>query len=247
VLHFNHAEFVYEPYPLGIIASVFKPETYDALSRQFPSLDLFKHKPELGNKYSLSELNNPEKYEQFLAENEAWGGFHRYIKSKEFVDETLAALKSRHIDLNLGKYAVIPRKNGAPPSPDNLLHQVTELSARFEFSVLSGQGGHVRPHTDAPQKIITYVFSMIREGEWDPAWGGSTAIVWPKDKTRTFNQANKMIALADVDFIKELPFNPNQAIVFIKTFNSWHAVAPITSPSNEALRKTVTVVIERRN
>jgi hypothetical protein len=247
MIRFNDAEFMYEPYPLGVIPSVFEPKTYDALSTGFPSLDLFKYKPEFGNKYSLSELNNPDKYERFLADSDVWGGFHRYVKSKDFIDQTLEALKARYVDLNLGKYAVIPRKNGAAPSPLNLLRRVTELSARFEFSVLSGKGGHVRPHTDAPQKIITYVFSMVRDGEWNPAWGGSTAIVWPKDKTRTFNQANKMIALTDVDFIKELPFNPNQAIVFIKTFNSWHAVAPITSPSEKALRKTVTVVVERRN
>jgi hypothetical protein len=246
MIRFGDAEFDYEPYPVGVIASVFDPQMYEALSEAFPPLDIFQHRPDLGNKYSLSEQNKPDEYHRFLASNDVWGRFHAYVKSKDFIDQTFAALRARFIDLAIGKYDVVPHTKGVPPSPANLLNQITELSARFEFSVLSGQGGHVRPHTDAPQKIITYVFSMIRPGEWDATWGGSTAIVWPKDKTQTFNQMNRMIKLDDVNFIKELPFNPNQAIIFIKTFNSWHAVAPITSPSEKALRKTVTVVIERR-
>jgi hypothetical protein len=246
MIRYEGAQFEYEPYPIGVIAPAFDQQVYKELSEDFPPLSLFRHRPDLGNKYALSELNRPEKFRRFLTTSDIWGRFGRYIKSREFVEQTLDALKARHIDLAIGRYKVVSKKSGTKASALSLLRRITELSARFEFSVLSGQGGHVRPHTDDRQKIITLVLSMIRPGEWDSTWGGSTAIVWPNDKTRSFNWCNKMIALEDVDFIRHLPFNPNQAVIFVKTFNSWHAVAPITSPMEQALRKTVTVVIERK-
>jgi hypothetical protein len=33
-------------------------------------------------------------------------------------------------------------------------------------------------------------------------------------------------------------------VVFVKTYNSWHSVRPMTGKGVEALRKTLTIVIE---
>jgi hypothetical protein len=40
--------------------------------------------------------------------------------------------------------------------------------------------------------------------------------------------------------------NPKDYHRFRKTFNSWHAVNPMTSKTDNALRKTVTINIERK-
>jgi hypothetical protein len=42
------------------------------------------------------------------------------------------------------------------------------------------------------------------------------------------------------------PFTPNQAVVFVKTFNSWHSVRPMQGIGSPAMRKTLTINIEPR-
>ena len=39
-------------------------------------------------------------------------------------------------------------------------------------------------------------------------------------------------------------FTPNQVVVFVKTFNSWHCVRPMTGHGSPAMRKTLTINIE---
>ena len=55
------------------------------------------------------------------------------------------------------------------------------LGARFEYSMLPVDGGHVLPHTDAPGKIVTIIVSILDDDEWDPAFGGGTDINRPVD------------------------------------------------------------------
>ena len=63
---------------------------------------------------------------------------------------------------------------------------------------------------------------------------------------KSYNQINYYLPFEEVDVVKEYGFNPNQALIFVKTFNSWHAVNPMTSKTDNALRKTVTINIERK-
>ena len=90
-------------------------------------------------------------------------------------------------------------------------------------------GGSIRPHTDAVSKVVTMVIPMLHEGEWKEEYGGGTSVVWPKDRTRSFNQ---------------VPFEPNQCLVFVKTYDSWHAVWPMTGNDPTILRRTLTINIE---
>ena len=243
---YDHVEFEYEPYPIGLIREVLEPGLYGALCSSYPPLELFKYKPELGNKYSLSELNNAAEYRRFLKENATWGEFHEYIKSKDFIERTLSMLKTNFIDLGVKKYRIVSKRRGSRANPLSTLFGISELSARFEFSMMNGKGGNIRPHTDIRRKLVTLVFSMYQPGEWNPAWGGSTAVVWPKDKRKIYNEISRSLPFEEVNVIKDFEFNPNQALIFVKTFNSWHAVEPMTSPTEAALRKTLTVNIETR-
>ena len=120
-----------------------------------------------------------------------------------------------------------------------------ELRARFEFSMMDPKGGHIRPHTDSPVKMITLVFSVTEPGEWNDDWGGGTQICWPKDRTRIYNQKNAYMDFDEVDVLKSFPFLPNQCISFVKTSNSWHQVAPIEGGDEAPERKTLTINIDR--
>ena len=103
----------------------------------------------------------------------------------------------------------------------------------------------MHPHTDTPKKIITLVVSMVRNGEWDPTYGGGTEVVFPKDPTRSYNFAGDFNPKFDeVETLSTYDFNPNQAVVFVKTFNSWHAVRPMTVADETIFRRTLTINIE---
>jgi hypothetical protein len=243
---YDRVKFDYEPYPLGLISDVLDPAFYSELAKTYPSREVLKSAPTDGKKYSLSERTSPELYHRFLKQNEAWGRFHAYVKGKEFIERTLDMLRANYIDLDLGRYRVVSNTRNNRANPLSTLFGVSELTARFEFSAMSGKGGHIRPHTDHPLKLITLVFSAMPEGEWNHEWGGSTAVVWPKDRRLSYNPGNKYLGFDQVDIVKEFAFNPNQALIFIKTFNSWHAVAPLKAPDEAAQRKTLTVNIEKR-
>jgi 2OG-Fe(II) oxygenase superfamily len=247
MLRYDRVAFDYEPYPIGIIGEVFDPGMYSRLSESYPDKSLFQHMPHLGNKYSLSETSNSSNYGSFLKSSADWRAFYDYVRSKEFIQKTLGMLEANNIVLPLRKPKVV--SGSGRRSRTSLLGRLlgrTELNARFEFAMMGGDGGHIKPHTDMPRKLITFVFSMIQPGEWNSSWGGSTDVVWPKDPRNLYNEGNKYFNFDQVNTLKKMAFNPNQAVIFIKTWNSWHAVSPLHAPSGENLRKTLTVNIERK-
>lgn len=247
MLDFRSAVFDYEPYPTGLIRPVLDPDLYARLIASYPPLPLFEFKPSLGNKYSLSEVSNPGQYRRFIENTPDWKRFHAYVKSEGFIADILAFLIAHHIDLGLRRYRVVSKKavsSGA--SVMSRLRRTRELSARFEFSAMGADGGHILPHTDMAQKLITLVFSMSGPGEWDPAWGGGTDIVIPKDRTRIYNHLNTSLGFAAVDVLKTWEFSPNQCLIFVKTYNSWHSVSPMRGTGTAGLRKTLTVNIEAK-
>ena len=86
------------------------------------------------------------------------------------------------------------------------------------------------------------ILSILEDGEWDQAFGGGTDVNWPKDETRSFNQMNRVAGFDEMDVLHTYPFTPNQCVVFVKTFNSWHSVAPMHGPAGK-LRRTLTINI----
>jgi 2OG-Fe(II) oxygenase superfamily len=112
--------------------------------------------------------------------------------------------------------------------------------------MLPADGGYIKPHTDAPNKIITLVLSMMRPGEWNDNFGGGTDVLKPRDITRNFNYMNRQFDFDQVEVVSTFPFEPNQCVVFIKTFNSWHAVTPLRGAGSPVMRKTLTINIESK-
>jgi len=44
------------------------------------------------------------------------------------------------------------------------------------------RGGMAPPHTDARRKLVTFVITMLHEGEWNPDWGGGADLNRPRDE-----------------------------------------------------------------
>jgi hypothetical protein len=248
------SRFRYEPYPVGVAKNVFAPEVYQALLDDWPPQDLFQFRPDLGRKYALSEVNNADRYHDFISRNARWQRFYRWVKSREFVAMVLDAFASQRVDLGLRNEPVHTTNYFSPFTQRAIaalrrrwrrrVGHAGVLRSRFEFTMMPADGGHIKPHTDHWTKLVTLVLGMCRPGEWDPQWGGGTDVLRPKDHTGNFNYLNRQMEFADMEVLDTFAFEPNQCVSFIKTFNSHHSVRPMTGPAN-ALRRTLTINIER--
>jgi hypothetical protein len=253
LFQFQKIEMDYDPYPIGYVPQIFPPEVYAELARTYPALDLFAFMPKLGLKYSLSQVNNPEQYHRFIESTPAWKQLYDEVKSPHFVSQVIDSLSDAKVDVGLrGCYEVTnAKKDGwarrlhkALSCLKNVHAGKVGIKTRFEFSVLPADGGHIKPHTDAANKVITLVVSCISDGEWDAAHGGGTAVLRPKDVTENYNHNNRYLDFDATETIKTFPFVPNQCVVFVKTFNSLHAVHPMTGAQSVVLRKTLTINLE---
>lgn len=247
LLTFANLNLRYEPFPIGLARPAIEPSLYDELVASYPPREKFDYLAKVGHKYSLSEKNNPRNYEAWIAEHPRWREFHRWIKSRDFIESMLAALKERGVDT--GYKARVSKGKRLGKLARNLsrgqIHAGKPgLTARFEFSMLPADGGSVIPHTDSPGKLITLVVSMIAEGEWQPAFGGGTDVNRPRDPKLYYNELNRQAGFEEMEVLETFPFDPNQVVVFVKTFNSWHSVRPMTGMGSTAMRKTLTINIE---
>ena len=243
--NYDHLEFRYEPFPIGLAKPLIEPSLYKEMLAGYPDREWFMYLEKLGHKYSLSEHFNPKTFRKFLDANPLWNDFNRWIKSRDFTRGVINALAERSLDVGYNPdMTVLNQWRKRLTHRGRLNCSASRLISRFEFSMLPADGGNIKPHTDSPSKIITLVVSMVDEGEWDPAFGGGTDVNQAKDVRRNFNQTNDQGRFEDMDVIDTFEFTPNQAVIFIRTFNSWHSVRPMTGKGSDAMRKTLTVNIE---
>jgi hypothetical protein len=251
---FNYSNFAfdYEPYPIGVAREFIEPNYYRQLIENFPPAQIFGgfFDPE-SNKQGLSEIYKLAAYYSFLRSNPVYREFYEYIKSPEFIHAVLDCFERNYIELRLSDSKItssaLPVRGVIFRKIDNLRRRFRRrkgLRARFEFSRLPSNGGNIRPHTDAPEKIITLVISILKEGDWNPAWGGGTDVIKPKDPRRSYNFYNNYFDFDECATLRTIDYVPNQCILFLKTFNSLHCVAPIRGDDPNRYRNTLTINIE---
>lgn len=249
MLNYNSVKMRYEPYPLAVLRPALDEDFYDQLVAAYPPRSLFATMPKYPYKLSLSEKFNAENYHRFISETPVWQKLHSWLKSEDFIRQTINFLKGKNVDLMLdrgfepssARWARAFESLARGRFPSKLL----SLRSRFEFSVLKADGGEVAAHTDTPKKVITLVITMIPEGEWKPEFGGGLDVNRPTDVEYAFNWNNRVVPWDKLEIVDTIPFVPNQCTVFVKTFNSLHSVRKMTQQGSEALRKTITIVIER--
>lgn len=246
---YDNLAFKYEPFPIGLAKPLMDEATYRTLVADYPSLDRFKFMPKLGNKYTLSERFNPKVYQDVIRTDPTWRDFHAWLNSKDFLAGILGALKQRHIDLGYDLNSTLFKRLRSLLKDLRLAEigpKAVRLKTRFEFSMLPADGGCIKPHTDSHSKVITMVVSMLDQGEWDPAFGGGTDVNRPKDITRLFNDLNEQAEFAEMDVIDSFDFTPNQAVIFVRGYDTWHSVRPMAGAGSDAMRKTLTINVERK-
>ena len=242
----GNLDLSYRPYPHGVASPVLPDPVYRELVAHFPEARLFGRN-RINVKYVLSERVNRREYYRFLRASPPWMRFYRWIKSDQFIQGVLEELRSRHIDLGYKQRPALARaarRIGYGLSGRRDFH--TSLVSRFEFSMLPADGGSVIPHTDSVSKVVTLIFPMLAEGEWDRSVGGDTEINVPRDDCLSFNRVNGKADFGDMDVASSLAFEANRALVFVRTHDSWHSVRPMTARGSDAMRRTVTVSILER-
>lgn len=245
---FDELKFRYEPFPIGLARPLMDETLYWEFVEEFPVKEMFADLSVVGYKYSLSEKSNPRTYRDLVRARPVWKELHQWVKSDDFLKSVLRALEERHLELGYkvqspGRRLV--RRLGKL-AKGHLRSTRGRLSARFEFSMLPVDGGHVLPHTDSPGKIITIIVSILDDNEWDPAFGGGTDINRPVDPQKNFNRLNRQGRFEDMEIVDTFDFQPNQAVLFVRTFNSWHSVRPMQGMGSPAMRRSLTINIEER-
>ena len=76
---------------------------------------------------------------------------------------------------------------------------------------------------------------------------GGTASWWCSASVQlAYNKLNNQADFEDMEVLRTYDFTPNRAVVFVKTFNSWHSVRPMRGGSSKTMRRTPTINIESR-
>ena len=159
---YDQLEFRYEPFPIGVAKPALAQELYRELVDSYPPQELFPYIPKIGNKYSLSERYQPDKYRTSSAGSPLWRDFHRWIKSDAFIPAWSGpSRRTMSISASTGGARAAGCRSRQQPRQGQYDAGGARLSARFEFSMLPADGGYVIPHTDAPGKLITLVVSMV--------------------------------------------------------------------------------------
>ena len=247
MLNFDTAQFRYEPYPIGRATPVFEEGLYNRLVDAFPPKEMFNFYNRKGQRsYYMNEFKTPDRYEAFVKSSPVWRELHEWVKSPEFMDRVFSMLAANQINLNHLRSKPSPMiqarkvlsaiKRGRIPTIQGTLY------TRFEFAMLGADGGSTAPHTDAPEKAVTIVVSMVKPGEWDTKMGGGLEVSKPKDITKNFGQVNPKMGFDEFDPVTTYEFLPNQAVIFVKTFNSWHTVRPLVGPADK-FRRTICINI----
>jgi len=257
MLLFDNFVFDYKPFPIGVAKPFLEPGLYRELASTYPNpAEFAPFRVNAGGqvtKFSLSGRTDARLLAGFLDRHPAWRTFYEYLYSAEFMDTLLdhlehnglRVLKKRSRGLNRWINRAAPRlARAGVPGIEQLIHDLPRktggVASKLEFSAIPANDGGLLPHTDSPGKIVTLVLAFPEEGEWDPAYGGGTSIVEPLDDREYFNPFNKSLPFEAVDVQRVVEYQPNQAMLFIKTFNSWHAVMPTHGPAG-LWRKTLTV------
>ena len=251
MLDFAALQLDYDPFPIGTMRPALSADLYARCVAAFPDVALFERVEHLGVKYSLSEKYASRNYHRYVQATPVWRELHAWIKSDAFIAAALRALRERGVDLGFDALRLPLWRRVKRAARDitrgRALRHTPTLTARFEFSMLPADNGCIMPHTDSPEKIVTVVVSMCAPGEWNPSYGGATDVQKPKDAKLLFDQLNdRVLDFRAMATLRSYPYVSNQALLFVKTFNSWHAVQPMLGPPGSAMRKTLTINIEAR-
>lgn len=201
------------PYP-HIVVDNFFPESYfqQALSH-FPSDEQMTPLSETGRtdgyKERLVTLFNDAHFSK-LDNNrrQFWQGFSDWLYSDRFINSVVDKFWP-HVACRL----------------NDLNAQGTGVQVHGDALIVSDKSNYaIGPHTDAPHRLITFLFYMPEDEQWSDL---GTSIYTPKEPGFSCSgSAHHSFELFDT--VDTIAFKPNRALIFVRNNHSFHGVERIT-------------------
>lgn len=240
MINLKDQKIFYDPYPHALFKNVFDDEFYNELCNDFPEdmkfdrFDFDKENILKQKKFSMNDENS--NFKDIINNKKSIKKLYDFLSSKQFKVSIIEVLEKNSIKL---------KKNFS----QSILRKIYDLIYRkkkfgFEFSMISSDGGFIKPHTDGADKLISFVMPIIEDSKISKILESGTKILKATDNKFKYNILNSTVPFEFTETVREIPFDRNQLFLFVKTHNSLHSVGPMQGSDNENLmRKSINFFI----
>ncbi len=241
MINLNNQKYFYEPFPHALYENVFDLSFYEKICDEFPSdqkfdnFDFDKQNKLKQKKFSLND-NHPL-FRNILKNKKNINDLYNYLSNQKFKSLILDLLHKNHIKLSRNQFKQSFLKK---------IYQKLTKSKKFgfEFSMISTDGGFIKPHTDGADKLVSFVIPIVKNNDFENIPNSGTDILRPIQDKYKYNFLNETVPFEATEVVRKIPFNKNQIFLFIKTHNSLHSVGPMVNPAEKSLmRKSINFFI----
>ena len=164
-------------------------------------------------------------FRELIQASEAWHVWTCTLRSRAFVDEVFALFSSYVRELSLFGPFPWRLEDGADNGPDILPVQVRLALVRAR------RGYTLLPHTDVPRKLASVLFYFPSPTWMNPRSGG-TSFYWHNQGLAALD-VGLYATRQDVTEFRRVGFQPNTAVGFLRTSNSYHGVERVECCDNQ--------------
>ncbi len=241
MINLNNQKIFYDPYPHALFMDVFNEKFYKDLCNEFPEnenfdkFDLDKQNLLKQKKFVLNDKNRS--FKSILRKSKSLNLLYNHLVSQKFKIEIMRLLEEKNIlfpnhEKNESFFLKIRKK----------IKNIKNFG--FELSMISSDGGFIKPHTDGPDKLISFVIPIVEDDNFSKIENSGTKILIPIDEQYKYNYVNKTVPFEATQTVREIPFSKNQIFLFLKTHNSLHSVGPMKQiNSKNLMRKSINFFI----
>ena len=241
MINLNNQKIFYDPYPHALFTDVFDDKFYKDLCSEFPEnenfdkFDIDKQNLVKQKKFVLNDKNRS--FKNILNKRKNLNLLYNYLISQKFKIEIMRSLEKKNIffpphEKNESFFLKIKKK----------IKNIKNFG--FELSMISSDGGFIKPHTDGPDKLISFVIPIVDDDNFLKIENSGTKILIPTDEKFKYNYINKTVPFEVTETVREIPFSKNQIFLFLKTHNSLHSVGPMKMIDEKVkMRKSINFFI----
>lgn len=240
MINFKNQKFFYDPYPHALFKDVFDAKFYSQLCSDFPDdMKFERHDYDKENnlkqkKFILNENNIF--FKEIINKKESLKKIYNFLCDQKFKEDIFDLLEKNSIRLQKHNTQGVLRK---------ILNKIKNIkNFGFEFSMISTDGGFIRPHTDGSNKLISFVIPIVENKSIENVPNSGTNILKSTEDRYKYNFLNSTVPFESTEIVRKIPFNGNQIFFFIKTHNSLHSVGPMKNLDGETfMRKSINFFI----
>lgn len=242
MINLNNTQFFYDPYPHALFKDIFDTKFYHQLCIDFPDDAKFeRHDYDKQNNLKQLKFSLNDKHELFkdiINKKESLKKLYNYLCRQKFKDDIFEVLNKNSIKL---------QKYNSPSFFQKIYNKINyNKKFGFEFSMISSDGGFIRPHTDGSDKIVSFVLPIVEDQTISEIPNSGTKILKATDDKFKYNLLNSTVPFENTEIVREVPFSSNQIFLFVKTHNSLHSVGPMKNLNGKTfMRKSINFFIYR--